>query len=123
MPTIIQNEQQIQALDEINNALNQIKGINTILGGIPNDAELQIALVPKSGRGTKVSCAKVEEVKVLSILSMMKHRLVKEIKAKSTKFRVDLSDEDLICMGGVPDASLSDSDTPVFSTESESPHG
>ena len=86
MPTIIENTQQVNALNEIEAALAIIKSINTM---------------PDASRA-----------KAIGILSTTKDRLVKDVKSKAAKFHIGLDEADLACMGDIQQSELSDDGQP-----------
>lgn len=97
MPTIIENTQQINALNEIETALAVIKAINTIVSA--TDGTISILYKPEKGRKVQVDVPDVSRGKAIGILNSTKDRLVKEVKSKASKFRINLDDADLACMG------------------------
>ena len=98
MPTIIENTQQVNALNEIEAALAIIKSINTIISA--GDGTLAIVYKPEKGRKVQVDVPDASRAKAIGILSTTKDRLVKDVKSKAAKFHIGLDEADLACMGG-----------------------
>ena len=96
MPTIIENTQQVNALNEIEAALAIIKSINTIISA--GDGALAM---PDASRA-----------KAIGILSTTKDRLVKDVKSKAAKFHIGLDEADLACMGDIQTSEPSDEGEP-----------
>ena len=94
MASIIKDDKQLQALNEIEESLNVINQINQIKEG---EGTFSITFSPVSGRTVSVLCD--EEKQLLDILSQKKEKLVKDIKIKAKKYRIALSDEDYEAMG------------------------
>ena len=86
MPTIIENTQQVNALNEIEAALAIIKSINTIISA--GDGALAIVYKPEKGRKVQVDVPDASRAKAIGILSTTKDRLVKDVKSKAAKFHI-----------------------------------
>lgn len=92
MATIMKDTKQLQALNEIEEAIATVKAINTIeLGsGIMN-----IVFTPEESKNAiKIALSSSEEEKIKSVLKSKKIKLSKEILNKAEKFRITLSDEE-----------------------------
>lgn len=111
MPTIIENTQQVNALNEIEAALAIIKSVNTIISA--GDGALAIVYKPEKGRKVQVDVPDASRAKAIGILSAIKDRLVKEVKVKATKFHIGLDEADLACMSDVPQSTPSEANEPV----------
>ena len=90
MPTIIENTQQVNALNEIEAALAIIKSINTIISA--GDGALAIVYKPEKGRKVQVDVPDASRAKAIGILSTTKDRLVKDVKSKAAKFHIGTSE-------------------------------
>lgn len=99
MPTIIENTQQVNALNEIETALAIIKSINTIISS--ENGTLTLVYKPEKGRKVHVDVPNASRTKAIGILSSTKDRLVKEVKTKAAKFHIGLDEVDLACMGDI----------------------
>jgi hypothetical protein len=100
MPSIIKDEQQVKALGEIEEALANIKAINIVLEHEDMGGDYLLAFTPEDGGKTvKVQIGSTEVAKIHSVLSSQKSRLVKEIKSKAGKYRIELDQSDIECMG------------------------
>ena len=110
MPTIIENTQQVNALNEIEAALAIIKSINTIISA--GDGTLAIVYKPEKGRKVQVDVPDASRAKAIGILSTTKDRLVKDVKSKAAKFHIGLDEADLACMGDIQQSELSDDGQP-----------
>lgn len=97
MASIIKDELQLQALEEIESALKVIRQVNQITAEGANGV-FSIIFTPTDGKGITVMCEE-EEKKLKDILVLKKDRLVKDIKLKSKKYRIQLSKEDYEDMG------------------------
>lgn len=106
MPTIIENTQQVNALNEIEAALAIIKSINTIISA--GDGALAIVYKPEKGRKVQVDVPDASRAKAIGILSTTKDRLVKDVKSKAAKFHIGLDEADLACMGDIQTSEPSD---------------
>lgn len=102
MPAIIKNEQQVNALAEIEEALSAIGVINKISEA--KGGELSILFRPEKGRKLAVALPDSTRSKVLGILLATKDRLAKEVRTKAAKFHISLDEKDLACING-PDVS------------------
>lgn len=98
MPTIIENAQQMNALAEIEAALSVIASINAISSA--EGGTLSIQYKPEKGRRVRVDLTDAARGKAVNILSSIKERLSKEVKAKAAKFHISLDEDDLACMDG-----------------------
>lgn len=110
MPTIIENTQQVNALNEIEAALAIIKSINAIISA--ENGTLAIVYKPEKGRKVQVDVPDASRGKAIGILSTTKDRLVKDVKVKAAKFHIGLDEADLACMGDVPQGGPADTDGP-----------
>lgn len=110
MPTIIENTQQVNALNEIEAALTIIKSINTIISA--EDGTLAIVYKPDKGRKVQVDVPDASRAKTVGILNATKDRLVKEVKTKAAKFHIGLDEADLACMGDIQQNESADVDEP-----------
>lgn len=110
MPTIIENTQQVNALNEIEAALAIIKSINTIISA--GDGALAIVYKPEKGRKVQVDVPDASRAKAIGILSTTKDRLVKDVKSKAAKFHIGLDEADLACMGDIQTSEPSDEGEP-----------
>ena len=102
MPTIIENTQQVNALNEIEAALAIIKSINTIISA--GDGALAIVYKPEKGRKVQVDVPDASRAKAIGILSTTKDRLA--------KFHIGLDEADLACMGDIQPSEPSDEGEP-----------
>lgn len=96
MPTIIENAQQMNALAEIEAALSVIASINAISSA--EGGTLSIQYKPEKGRRVRVDLTDAARGKAVNILTSVKERLSKEVKAKAAKFHISLDENDLACM-------------------------
>lgn len=110
MPTIIENTQQVNALNEIEAALAIIKSINAIISA--ENGTLTIVYKPEKGRKVQVDVPDASRGKAIGILSTTKDRLVKDVKVKAAKFHIGLDEADLACMGDIPQGGPTDTDGP-----------
>lgn len=108
MPTIIADKQQLAAFNDVSTALDTVRNINSILG---NDAgSLSIMFKPDKGRAVKVPLEKPQDARARAILSATKEALVKDIKKKASKYRIELDADDLNCMGNAPASQAGEED-------------
>lgn len=110
MPTIIENTQQVNALNEIEAALAIIKSINAIISA--ENGTLTIVYKPEKGRKVQVDVPDASRGKAIGILSTTKDRLVKDVKVKAAKFHIGLDEADLACMGDIPQGGPANTDGP-----------
>lgn len=108
MPTIIENTQQVNALNEIEAALAIIKSINAIISA--ENGTLAIVYKPEKGRKVQVDVPDASRGKAIGILNTTKDRLVKDVKVKAAKFHIGLDEADLACMGDIPQGGSADTD-------------
>lgn len=108
MPTIIENTQQVNALNEIEVALAIIKSINAIISA--ENGTLTIVYKPEKGRKVQVDVPDASRGKTIGILNTTKDRLVKDVKVKAAKFHISLDEADLACMGDIPQGGPADAD-------------
>lgn len=94
MPFIMQDEQQVNAQNEISTALESIKSLNTLIAP-GKDGSYQVAFVPEKGRSTKLD---VSASDIIPLLTKQRARLVKDVKSKASKFRIGLDDSDRACL-------------------------
>lgn len=106
MATLIQDNEQVNALNEINAMLKEVKTLNDRL----LSKETYVIEAPsvesdtaQSKPGRKISTATSRTIriddslasKIASVLRVQRDRRVKDILNKSTKFRIALSDADI----------------------------
>lgn len=121
MPTIIENTQQVNALNEIEEALGIIRSINSILSA--KDGALSIIYKPEKGRKIVVNLPEASKGKTVAILCGFKDRLVKDVKTKASKHRIHLDEADMACMGDLvtpADDAPEDNESLAGSGEEES---
>lgn len=120
MPTIIADKQQLVAFNDVSTALDTVRDINSIL---ENDAgSLSIMFKPGKGRAVKVPLEKPQDARVRAILSATKEALVKDIKKKASRYRIELDADDLNCMGKAPASQAGERDMSE-AIEGEDPDG
>ena len=110
MPTIIENTQQVNALNEIEAALAIITSSKTLMSA--REGPLAILYQPEQGRKVQVDVPAASRAKAIGILSTTKDRLVKDVKSKAAKFHISLDDADLACMGDIQQNVPSDEGEP-----------
>lgn len=116
MPTIIENTQQVNALNEIEAALGVIKSINAIIGS--DGGTISILYKPEKGRKTTVLLPDAARGKVVGILRSTKERMSKDIRAKASKYHISLDVEDLACMSDTsPTDGTEEELDPILPTE------
>ncbi len=120
MPTIIENTQQVNALNEIEAALAIIKSINAIISA--ENGTLAIVYKPEKGRKVQVDVPDASRGKAIGILNTTKDRLVKDVKVKAAKFHIGLDEADLACMGDIPQDGSVDTDE-AQNSQGEVPNG
>ena len=103
MPAIIKEDKQVKALQEIEEALGQIKTLNAAL-----DKENSFAILAGKGELTarnaiKITVDEKSAAALVKILLAQKEKLVKEVTAKATKNRIALDDSDKELMDWMPD--------------------
>jgi len=95
MPTIIQNEDQIRALAEIEEKLQLLETLDKAEQGSAETVTVTIG-APTRGRATPCKITLTNEDKefdrALALVSEYKKRLVKDIKDKAKKFKIQFSD-------------------------------
>lgn len=87
MATLIQDEAQVRACEEINRMLGEVELINRIL------ADQSWSCVIPYGK-TKLTIDPALRPKMDSILSAQKAKAVKSIQSLAAKYKIALSDED-----------------------------
>jgi len=92
MPAILQDSKQIKALNEIEEMLETIKKLNSII--YSQNIPLSISTIPNVGRGVKTVIGEQERTKIISVLLSNKKRLIKEITTTAARFRIKLTEEE-----------------------------
>lgn len=95
MPSIKREDKQVQALNEITDELNEIKILN---GAISGKLGIAVVVEQSSRKTMKVKMDSKDARRILPVVLARKVRLVKDIRAKAAKYRIDLSTEDLQLM-------------------------
>ncbi len=99
MASIIKNDQQVKALNEINEALDTVKALNALLNpGV--EGAYQLSFIPEKGKAIKVMLGKSEEKNVFAVSTKLREKLIKEIRAKAQKYRIILDQSDLQIIEG-----------------------
>lgn len=108
MPSIQRNTAQETALQEINEALQSIKTLNPILDEHWDGTALVTFVIGKGRNGSiklPFTSEDKEMLRLVSIASSYKSKLVKEITAKATKFSIKLEAGDEAIMRGGMDTT------------------
>lgn len=99
MAKIRQNEEQLIALEEIEDNIGIIKTINALL--LHTETDYSVSCTPDGEKKTiKLILKKSsqEHKKMQSLLLSYKHMLVKEIEKTAKKYKIDLDDEEKMCL-------------------------
>ncbi len=99
MAKIRQNEEQLIALEEIEDNIGIIKTINALL--LHTETDYSVSCTPDGEKKTiKLILKKSgqEHKKMQSLLLSYKHTLVKEIEKTAKKYKIDLDDEEKMCL-------------------------
>lgn len=116
MAKIQTDQEQINALDEVNKKLDVIQAINELVFQSEGDFRISgIRAGEKKGGKKKVddvvfSVGSGEGVKLTKILIQYKHSLIKEIDKLTKQYRLVLDDEELASFSDEPEPEL-DSET------------
>lgn len=94
MASIIKDNQQVKALEEITAALETIRTMNTILQPC-KDGTYQVQFAPVKGRASRVEVSKAE---IEAAVIRRRKALIREVNTKAAKWRIDLDTEDLAIM-------------------------
>ena len=107
MASINTNKEQLNALNQVNVALSEISDINTMLS--PDvEGTMQIVFSSGKGRGTKSIKVDVTVADVQSILNRKRAKLIKDVKAKTAKFDINLDDGDKTILGEITQIQMED---------------
>lgn len=94
MPSIIKEDKQVRALQEIEEQLSIVNTLNSLM----EEERLYIASGPEGGGKRGAACVAVKEkemTKVQAVLDAYRSRLCKEIRSNAERFRIALDDSDL----------------------------
>ena len=94
MASIIKDNQQVKALEEITAALETIRTMNTILQPC-KDGTYQVQFAPVKGRASRVEVSKAE---IEAAIIRRRKALIREVNTKAAKWRIDLDTADMAIM-------------------------
>lgn len=94
MASIIKDNQQVKALEEITTALETIRTMNTILQPC-KDGTYQVQFAPVKGRASRVEVSKAE---IEASIIRRRKALIRDVNTKAAKWRIDLDTADLAIM-------------------------
>ena len=107
MASINTNKEQLNALNQVNVALSEISDINAMLSPDSNGT-MQIVFSSGKGRGAKSIKVDVTVADVQSILNRKRAKLIKDVKAKTAKFDINLDDSDKAIIGEITQLQMED---------------
>ena len=87
MASIIQDDLQAKALDEINKMLNEVRNLNQRINS-------EKPFLIQSGRKQSIELDAIYDKKIRNILQDQRMKRVKDIRLRAFKFRIALSDEE-----------------------------
>lgn len=105
MPKIMKEDKQIKALSEISAALSEIELINSALSG---RCKCNIMVETESRRMARVAIDAKDTKRLHAIIRDRKAYLVKTIRNKAAKFRIELDDKELESMEDIKEAPAAD---------------
>lgn len=91
MPAIQKNDKQLVALQEIEDNLSMVKQLNVAMG---ENVPLQVVATPAQGKPIKVEIPADESKAIIAAIGRVRAKLVKNIRSKAAKFKIDLDDAD-----------------------------
>lgn len=91
MPAIQKNDKQLIALQEIEGDLAMVKQLNVAMG---ENVPIQVVASPAQGKPIKVEIPVEETKAVIAAVGRVRAKLVKNIRSKAAKFKIDLDDSD-----------------------------
>lgn len=100
MPEIIQDNEQMAALDDIKKRLDEIKLINTLIQNSGYSYTLKV------NRKQTVAIDTDYSRRIKSILEAQRARRIKDITSKAAKHHISLDDEDRKIMGAVSEKTF-----------------
>ena len=98
MPKIIQEDKRVTALNEIEASLAVIRSINAAL--VEENSYIVTAVCSDARITGKVPIDEKDMPKLRSILAGQRARLAKDVLAKSGRHRIELDDDDMMCLEG-----------------------
>lgn len=91
MPAIKKDDKQLTALQEIETALATVRQMNTAMEqGVP----LQVIATPDKGKAIKIDIPADESKAIVGTIGRVRTKLVKEVRSKAAKFKIDLDESD-----------------------------
>lgn len=91
MPTIKKEDKQLQALEEITEDLAEMGMLN---GALKGTFAISVVIEQNSKKTMKVPLEEKDAQRVRAVVQARRLRLVKRIRMKAEKFRIELSDEE-----------------------------
>lgn len=91
MATIIKNDDQIKALNDIEQNLALVSQINQIVATEGEGTYLGFG----TGKANRLDIAEPERKILLNLCTKMKDRITKDIRAKANKYKISLDENDL----------------------------
>lgn len=110
MASIIQDNKQLEALNNINTGIATVRDINTLLAGA-ND--YSIGFANERGRSTKVTVSGKTRSKICAALVSHKAKIIKDVLSMAEKYHINISDEEM--------AILNASDAPASDAKPQEP--
>lgn len=117
MPTIIKDEKQTKALNDINAYLAEIKSINTMLDD--TKAKFRITYTPARGKGITVDVDSTFTSRLQSALRQQKGKRARAAQLLAQKYRIELDEDELAIMADKPFVGDSEGDTDDSFEESD----
>lgn len=93
MASIIKNEEQIKALQEVEENLETIKQLNQVIASGGQGAF--IGITPAKGKPLKVEVNEKDRKSVVALCSKIRERATRETLAKAEKYHISLNDEEV----------------------------
>ena len=103
MAKLIRDEARAEALRNINEALQNVAVLNAFI----DSKNCPFILESTDGKKISTTIDVAYNKRIIAILQLQRTKIIKEIKEKANKFRVMLSDEDMIILG-MPKIAVND---------------